>query len=91
MLRGKPVIVTGMVLAVGFSPTTRIFAKGFVGLLGNPRAVGDAFDITSDEWLTWNQIYEIMARAAAFSPSIVHVPLTYRGLRPGMGPQPAGR
>ena len=40
------------------------FAKGFNGLLGNPRAVGETIHITSDEWLSWNQIFEIVAKAA---------------------------
>ena len=42
----------------------RDFARGFVGLLGNPHALGEAFHITSDELLTWNEIYETVARAA---------------------------
>jgi nucleoside-diphosphate-sugar epimerase len=50
------------------------FAKGFVGLLGNPHALGHAFHITSDELLTWNQIYTILAHAAGVEPQIVHVP-----------------
>jgi nucleoside-diphosphate-sugar epimerase len=51
------------------------FAKGFVGLLGHNRAVGDTFHITSDEVLTWNQIYLLMARAAGVEePKLVHVP-----------------
>lgn len=49
------------------------FARGLVGLLGNDRALGDAFHITSDEWLSWNQIHEILARAAGATADIVHV------------------
>jgi nucleoside-diphosphate-sugar epimerase len=45
-----------------------------VGLLGNPRAVGEAFHITSDELLTWNQIYTLLADAAGAEPNLVHVP-----------------
>jgi len=74
MLRGKPVIVHGDGSSLWTLTHHADFAKGFVGLLGNPRAVGDAFHITSDEWLTWNQVYEIMARAAGVQPNIVHVP-----------------
>ena len=47
---------------------------GFLGLLGNPHAVGEAFHITSDEWLSWNQIYEVVAQAAGVEPRLVHVP-----------------
>ena len=39
------------------------FAKGFVGLIGNVRAIGEAVQITNDESLTWNQIYELTAAA----------------------------
>jgi nucleoside-diphosphate-sugar epimerase len=52
----------------------RDFAKGFVGLLGNLKAVGEAFHITSDEVLTWNEIYGAVARAAGCTPKLVHVP-----------------
>ena len=50
------------------------FARAFVGLLANPRAVGDVFHITSDEALPWDQIAQLMAAAAGVEPSIVHVP-----------------
>ena len=51
------------------------FAKGFVGLMGNSHAIGDAFHITSDEWLNWNQIYEMFAHAAGVTnPELVHIP-----------------
>ncbi len=53
------------------------FAKAFVGLLGNSHAIGDAFHITSDEILTWNQIFEIFAHAIGVEPRIVHVPSDY--------------
>jgi nucleoside-diphosphate-sugar epimerase len=42
--------------------------------LGNPRAIGEAYHITSDEVLTWNQIYEAVAKAAGCTPKLVHVP-----------------
>jgi nucleoside-diphosphate-sugar epimerase len=49
------------------------FAKGFIGLLGHPQAAGQAFHITSDEVLTWNQIYTTLAAAAGETPEIVHI------------------
>ena len=52
----------------------RDFAVGLVGLLGNLHAVGEAFHITSDELLTWNQIYTLLARAAGTEANLVHVP-----------------
>ena len=54
------------------------FAAGLAGLVGKPEAVGEAFHITSDEVLTWNQIYaEIAAALGAPSPQIVNVPTDF--------------
>ena len=50
------------------------FAVGFCGLMGMEKAVGEAFHITSDEVLSWNQIYREAGRAAGVEPEIVHVP-----------------
>jgi nucleoside-diphosphate-sugar epimerase len=50
------------------------FAHGFVPLLGHPRTIGDAFHITSDDVLTWNQIAQTLAAAAGTKARIVHVP-----------------
>jgi nucleoside-diphosphate-sugar epimerase len=52
----------------------RDFAKGFVPLLGNPHALGEAIHITADEVLTWNQIVDIVANAAGVRPNVVHIP-----------------
>ena len=74
MRRRKKVIVHGDGTSLWVLTHHQDFAKGFVGLLGNPRAIGQAFQITSDELLTWNQIYTILAHAAGVEPRIVHVP-----------------
>jgi nucleoside-diphosphate-sugar epimerase len=74
MLQGKPVIVPGDGSSLWTLTHHSDFAKGFLGLLGNPQAIGDAFHITSDEWLTWNQIYQITARAFGTEAQLVHVP-----------------
>jgi nucleoside-diphosphate-sugar epimerase len=74
MLRGQKVIVHGDGTSLWTLTHHADFAKGLVGLLGNPRVYGDAIHITSDEWLSWNQIFEIVARAAGTQPRIVHVP-----------------
>ena len=50
------------------------FARGFVGLLGHSQAIGHAFHITSDEVLTWNQIYGAIADAVGVQPNVVHIP-----------------
>jgi nucleoside-diphosphate-sugar epimerase len=74
MRTGKKVIVHGDGSSLWTLTHHRDFAKGFVGLLGNPHAIGEAVHITSDELLTWNQIYETVARAAGTKANIVHMP-----------------
>ncbi len=63
MLEGKPVIVHGDGSSLWTMTWNEDFAKGFIGLLGNVQASGEAFQITSDESLTWDQIYRCMADA----------------------------
>lgn len=74
MRQGKKVIVHGDGTSLWVLTHHRDFAKGFVGLLGNSHALGEAFHITSDELLTWNQIYSIIAQAAGVTAQIVHIP-----------------
>jgi len=75
MRKGKKILVHGDGSSLWVFTHHTDFAKGFVGLMGNNRAIGEAFHITSDEWLTWNQLHEIAGRAAAAPPlEIVHVP-----------------
>ncbi|BDI29745.1 hypothetical protein CCAX7_17960 [Capsulimonas corticalis] len=74
MRRGKKTLVHGDGTSLWVMTHHKDFAKGFLGLLGNPRTIGDAIHITSDEALTWNQIYEIFAHAAGAKTDIVHVP-----------------
>lgn len=61
MLQGKKVILHGDGTSLWTMTHNSDFAKGFVGLMGNPHAVGGAFQITNDETLTWNQIYQTIA------------------------------
>lgn len=63
MLEGKPVIIHGDGTSLWTLTHNRDFAKGFVGLMGNPQAIGEAIHITSDESITWNQIYYAIADA----------------------------
>lgn len=63
MLDGKKVLVHGDGTSLWTITFNTDFAKGFTGLLQNPHAIGEAFQITSDESLTWNQIYELVAKA----------------------------
>lgn len=74
MREGKKVIVHGDGTSLWTMTHHADFAVGFVGLLANPHAIGDTFHITSDEWLSWNQIYEAVADAAGVVPRLVHVP-----------------
>ena len=74
MRLGKPVVVHGDGTSLWTMTHHRDFAVGFVGLLGNSQAVGQCFQITSDEWLSWNQIYTIVAEVAGAEPNLVHVP-----------------
>lgn len=75
MRRGLPIVVPGDGTSLWVLTHHVDFAKGFVPLLGNPRAIGEAFHITSDELLSWNQIYKMIGAAAGVpDPEIVHVP-----------------
>lgn len=74
MLKGKPVIVHGDGTSLWTLTHHKDFAKGFVGLLGNPHTIGEAYHITSDESITWNQIHELLAHAAGVSAKIIHIP-----------------
>lgn len=74
MQKGLPVIVPGDGTSIWTLTHHSDFAKGFVGLLGNSHAIGEAYQITSDEWLTWNQIFDIVADAAGCKANKVHIP-----------------
>lgn len=63
MMEGKPVIVHGDGTSLWTMTFNEDFAKGFIGLMGNPHAIGEAFQITNDESLTWNQIFKTIADA----------------------------
>ncbi|MBN1479280.1 NAD-dependent epimerase/dehydratase family protein [candidate division KSB1 bacterium] len=76
MRRNNKVVIHGDGTSLWTLTHHKDFAKGFVGLLGNERAIGEAFHITSDEWLTWNQIYETLAEAAGTRVQPVYVPST---------------
>jgi nucleoside-diphosphate-sugar epimerase len=75
--RGAPVVVHGEGTSLWTLTHADDFARAFIGLCGNPRAIGHAFHITSDEWLTWDQILRLVGRAAGAEPRIVHVPSAF--------------
>jgi nucleoside-diphosphate-sugar epimerase len=74
MRGGLPVLVHGDGTSLWTLTHSRDFAKAFVGLLGRPQAVGESYTITSDEFLPWDQVYRLFARAAGIAePELVHV------------------
>jgi len=85
--RGKPIIVHGDGSSLWVMTHAEDFGRGFVGLLGNQQAIGHAFHITSDEVLTWNQIYQTMAEALGVKAKMVHIPSDFIAR---MAPQYAG-
>jgi len=73
MRRGRKVLVPGDGTSLWVITHNSDFAKGLVGLLGREQAIGHAFHITSDEVLSWDQIYRITAEAAGAEPNLVHI------------------
>ncbi len=77
--KGEKIIIHGDGSSLWTITHARDFAVGFIGLLGHQQALGHSFHITSDEILTWNQIYEAVALAAGREAEIVHIPSDYLG------------
>ena len=72
--KGLPIIVHGDGSSLWVVTHAEDFGRGFLGLVGNYQAIGHAFHITSDEVLTWEQIYRTIADAVGIEPNIVHIP-----------------
>ena len=77
MLDGKPVIIQGDGSSLWTMTFNTDFAVGYTGLMGNPHAIGEAFQITGDETLTWNQIYQTIADALDVPLKAYHVAADY--------------
>ncbi len=73
IMEGKPVLIQGDGSSLWTLTWNDDFAAGFTGLMGNRHAIGEAFQITSDETLTWNQIYETIADALGVKLNAYHV------------------
>jgi nucleoside-diphosphate-sugar epimerase len=73
MLEGKPVIIHGDGTSLWTMTASSDFAIAFTGLMGNIHAIGEAVQITSDETLTWNQIYETVARVLGVPLKAKHI------------------
>ncbi len=74
MQEGKPVIIQGDGTTLWTITFNSDFAKGFIGLMGNIHAIGQAYHITSDESVTWNQIYSIVADELGVPLNAYYVP-----------------
>ncbi len=86
LLKGQPIIVHGDGSSLWVVTHAEDFARGFAGLLGNPQTRGHAFHITTDEVLTWNEIYDTIARALGVEATIVHIPSDFiAGVEPELG------
>ena len=77
--KGKKVIIHGDGTSLWTITHAKDFAVGFMGLIDHQQAIGQSFHITSDEILTWNQIYEAVAMAAGREADIVHIASDYLG------------
>ena len=73
IIKGKEIIIHGDGTSLWTVTHSEDFAKGFVGLLGLSQAIGHAFHITSDEILSWNMIYEILAENLGSEAKVVHI------------------
>jgi nucleoside-diphosphate-sugar epimerase len=87
MRRGLEVVVQGDGTSLWTLTHHVDFAKGFVGLLGNSRTIGEAYTITGDDVLTWDQIFTLLGTAAGARPRLVHMASELiAALEPDWGP-----
>jgi nucleoside-diphosphate-sugar epimerase len=88
MRQGKKVIVPGDGSSLWVITHATDFAKGLVGLLGHAQALGEAFHITSDEVMSWDQIYRTTGEAVGVEPRLFHIPSDFIGacLPESLGP-----
>ena len=74
MIRGEKIIIQGDGTSLWVLTHNSDFAVGFIGLFGKQEALGEAYHITSDELLNWNQIYQLMADELKVPLKYVHIP-----------------
>ena len=73
MKQGQKVVIPGDGTSLWVLTWNADFAKGLIGLIGNDRTIGEAFHITSDEVLTWNQIVLEVYQALGLEPNVIHI------------------
>jgi len=86
LLKGKPLVMEGDGRALCTVTQTSDFAKAFVGLFGNPKAMDEDFHITSDEYITWRRVAEIQAEILGVELKVCCVPPEELCLELGYGP-----
>lgn len=72
--RNKPVIVHGDGTSTWISTHSDDFASAFINLIGNSTAIGEDYNITGDETVNWNIIYNILAKELNKDIKIIHIP-----------------
>jgi nucleoside-diphosphate-sugar epimerase len=73
--KGKPIIVHGDGQSLWTSCHAIDVARAFVNAAGNPASFGKSYHTTGEEFWTWNQHHQIVARAiGAPEPKLVHIP-----------------
>lgn len=77
MRRGQKIIIPGDGTSLWVLTWHADFAKGLVGLLGEKNAIGEVFQITSDQVLSWNQIYLEVYQALGQARNVVYIPSDY--------------
>jgi len=74
MKKGRPIIVHGDGSSLWVVTHAEDFGRGFLGLIGNPGTFGQAFHITTDEVLTWDEIYRTIGEELGVEANLVHIP-----------------
>ncbi len=73
--KGKPIVVHGDGACLWAACHVDDVGRGFVGAAGNPKAFGKKYNVTGEEWMTWNMYHAGVARAlGAPAPRLVHIP-----------------